>query len=100
MPAAIATIGRMEERITLQKISVDLSELSTMVRGGISYAEKTFGQIKDRLDRIEYGLYQLQKDFLVLDEEIRGIHKVIDNLNMRIIFLENNRGSLPLFPLD
>ncbi|HUC31069.1 MAG TPA: hypothetical protein VMR99_00055 [Candidatus Paceibacterota bacterium] len=100
MSGAITTMGKMAERITLQRLSEDIKDLRSVALDGFSYAEKMFGGIRDRIDRMEYGIYQLQKDFLVLDEEIRGIHRVIDNLNIRMISLENNRGSVPLFPLD
>jgi hypothetical protein len=99
MSGTVTTIEQMAERITLQKISADVDTLSSLVASGFSHAEKAFRDLKDRADRMDYGIYQLQKDFLTLDEEIRGIHKVVDNLNIRIVSLENDRGSSPLFSL-
>ena len=123
MPVAIATIGRMAEPITLQQVAQGISDLGTIIQAGFAYNEgkfgemetgfketyvhfatiekymaKEFGAVKDRLGTVEYGIRQMQKDFVSLDEEIRGIHKVIDHLNIRIMALERNFGAAPLFP--
>ncbi len=116
MPVAVATMGRMAERITLEQLAQGIGDLGTIIHAGFAYNEtkfgdietrftsieeymaKEFGSIRNRLDTVEYGIRQMQKDFVALDEEIRGIHKVIDNLNIRVMTLERNFGAAPLFP--
>jgi hypothetical protein len=123
MPVAVATIGRMAERITLEQVAQGINDLGTIIHAGFAYnetkfgevetgfkkidvcftviekhMEKEFGAVKDRLGTVEYGILQIQKDFVSLDEEIRGIHKIIDHLNIRLMALERNFGAAPLFP--
>ena len=123
MSVAITTIGKMAERITLEQVAQSIGDLGTIIQAGFAYNEAKFGQIeirlgemgsrfmlvekfmteefrliKDRLNGVEYGIRQIQKDFVALDEEIRGIHKFIDNLNIRVMVLERNFGAAPLFP--
>jgi hypothetical protein len=105
MSVAIATIGRMAERITLEQLAGGIADLGTIIQAGFAYneakfreMEARFANIENRLSAIEYGIREMQKDFVALDEEIRGIHKVIDNLNVRIVALERNFGARPLFP--
>jgi hypothetical protein len=113
----------MAERITLEQLAQGISDLGTIIQAGFAYNEGKFGgmengfndmeirfaaiekrmteefkAVRDRLDTMEYGIRQLQKDFVSLDEEIRGIHKVIDHLNIRVMGLERNFGAMPLFP--
>jgi hypothetical protein len=123
MPLAVATMGRMAERITLEQLARNIGDLGTIIQAGFAFSEEKFGyfearfnefesrfnkfetkfdkelrDVKDRLSRVEYGLRELQKDFIALGEEVRGIHKVIDNINIRVVALERNLGASPLFP--
>lgn len=106
MPCAVTTIGRMAERTTLEQAAQSIGDLDAIIQAGFAYNEEKFGEIKeefrivkDRLSSVEYGVRQIQRDFVSLDEEIRGIHKVIDGLNIRVVALERNFGATPLFPV-
>lgn len=108
MPVAIARIDWLEEKMTLEKLAI-------MVAGGFEGLEQRLGDkiegleqrmdriehelrtTKDRLSRVEYGVYEIQKDLIAIDEEIRGIHKVIDGINIRVFALESPGGTMPLF---
>jgi hypothetical protein len=107
----------MAEQITLEQVVQGIGDLGAIIQAGFAYNETKFSEmeirfaaiekhmaegfkaVRDRLDTVEYGMRQIQKDFVSLDEEIRGIHKVIDHLNIRVMALERNFGATPLFPV-
>jgi predicted nucleic acid-binding Zn-ribbon protein len=97
MPVAIARIGWMGEKMTLEKLAL-------MVAGGFEGLEQRMDRmehelrtVKERLSRVEYGVYEIQKDLVAIDEEMRGIHKTIDGINLRVFALESPGGTMPLF---
>jgi len=111
MPVAIATIGWMGEKMTLEKLAImvaggfsDLTERMIGMEGRITGLEQHMDRMenelratKDRLSRVEYGVYQIQRDFMAIDEEMRGIHRAMDSINERVIELEHRSGLGPLF---
>jgi archaellum component FlaC len=86
----------MAKRDAIKNMALQLEKLTATVQESLKHTEA----IKNRLARIEYGVYEVQKDLIALDEEIRGIHRVIDSVNVRVFALEMRAGMSPLFPSD
>jgi hypothetical protein len=107
MPVAAPTIDRVESKVTLETLAVNMEQLAIAMNAGFVSIDgrfkaldkkseffslevyEGFRTLKERLDRIEYATYQIQKDLDQLDQEMKGIHHVLDNFEMRITQLEN-----------
>lgn len=106
MPALMARVGYMG-RMTIEDLALIVAQGFSELSGRIEVLDRRItvevtslrGEIRelnDRVTRLEYAAYQIQKDIITLDEEMRGIHKVIDYLNRRVITLEYRAGMQPL----
>jgi len=137
MPVAAPTIDRMENKVTLETLAVNMGtltvtmetlgrnveQLAIITREGFRVADAKFEVIYDkfdqvdqrfrsleenmatgfrtlreRADRVEYAVYQIQKDMDQLDQEMKGIHHVLDKFDGRITRIENHLELVPENP--
>lgn len=103
---ATATLERMEEEITLKTIARSIEDLFGVIKDGFimidrrfDAIDKRFGDVdrrfaalEARVDGVGFIASQTQDDVRALNEEMRGIHKVIDNLNTRLVRVEGAAG--------
>jgi peptidoglycan hydrolase CwlO-like protein len=100
-------MGVMESKITLEFMATKIDDLTTMVDRRFDTIDKRLGVIEQRLSKLEqrvdligYSVYNIQVQTENTEQEMKGIHKVIDNLNGRLITVENYLGfpnQSPLF---
>ncbi len=112
-----STLIRMFGGVTLEQVVTSVEDLTLAVRAGFEMFERRLNNLEarlevvevnteslgshmnkldERLSRVESALYNVQNDIADINEEIHGIHRVIDNLNMRLTRVERTIGFLDL----
>ncbi len=76
-------IGSLETRV---------GSLETKFDGLETKVDNGFRMLKDRIERTELAVYQVQKEIGVFDQEMRTVHKVLDNLDGRLLRVEGHIG--------
>jgi hypothetical protein len=117
MFGATTTIGSMEKDLTLRDVIDNINRIAAVLTERINkidvkfdsrfdMLEKRVGslgyqvrgikvdtqELKERTARIELTTYHTQKDADAFHGEMRGIHKVIDRFNGRVMRLETHAG--------
>jgi hypothetical protein len=103
MLSTTTRLDRMEGRMTLEKLAVMMAGGFAEITARFDVLEKHVGglegdmqNVKDRLGRLEYAVYEIQKDFMSFDQ-VRGVHKTLDNMDGRISTLEHRNRAKPAF---
>lgn len=90
--ALAATLERMEEEITLKTLAVSIEDLTGAVRDGFTMVDRRFTALEERVDSIAITVSRTEDNIKASNEEMRGVHKVIDNLNVRVVRTEKALG--------
>ena len=100
-------MGVMESKITLEFMATKIDDLTILVdhrfdavEQRLDVMERRLAKLEQRVELIGYSVYNIQVQTEGMEQEMKGIHKVIDNLNGRLITVENYLGfpnQMPLF---
>jgi peptidoglycan hydrolase CwlO-like protein len=106
MPFAPTRMGVMESKITLEFMAAKIDDLTTTmdrrfdaVEQRLKVIDQRLTKIEQRVDLIGYSVYNIQIQTENMEQEMKGIHKVIDNLSGRITAVENYLGFPSQNPL-
>lgn len=109
-----ATLMKMGNPVTLETLNGSIQELAMFTREGFELVDRQlkekFKAFEDRFDNLEkrlsvveghtasmsVTLLAMQEDIETLHEEMRGVHRVFDYMNARLVRVESKLGFLDL----
>jgi chromosome segregation ATPase len=120
MAVAFAILEGMSEEVTnaqlaarVEDLATNIENLSDIVRDGfelfaqkfieadlkfkeinkqLEIINKQLNKLNNRVDRMEHALYEIQSEFENNRQEMRGVHKVFDAFNGRLMTVEDYLG--------
>lgn len=82
----------MGEEITLKTLAISIENLTSAVKDGFTMIDRRFIALEERVDDIAVTVSRIEDDIKASNGEMRGVHKVIDNLNVRVVHTEKALG--------